>query len=367
MPFLRRKEGGMSQKIYSRRELMMKAPIPLEKQYLTFKVLSEGTITIVSTNSSSNRTIYYSTNGGQTWTAISSSTTVTSLGTFNEGDEILVKGNNRSYSNGASYYTHFGGTARVEMRGNFLSLIYGDSFRGKYNTYTTNYGCNSLFRSWTTLVSAKDLILCATTLTSRCYQWLFTGCSSLKEPPQILPATILASMCYYGMFSGCSSLLYAPVIKATVAASQSMYQMFSSCASLTQAPEILLTTVANDCCHSMFANCKKLVSVPVELPATILATGCYNYMFDGCSSITTAPVLPALTLAATCYDRMFRSCSKLRYVKAMFTTTPSTSYTSNWLYGVSESGTFVKNSAAEWDVRGVHGIPNNWTIETADE
>lgn len=357
----------MSARSYTRRQLMAKAPVPLEKQYLTFKVLSEGTITIVSTNSGANRTIQYSTNGGHTWASITSSTTTASLGTFSEGDEILVKGNNRSYSTGASNYTHFGGTARIEMRGNFLSLIYGDNFIGKYNTYTNNYGCNSLFKGWTTLVSAKDLILCATTLTNRCYQWLFNGCSSLKEPPQILPATTLAGICYYGMFSGCTSLPYAPVINATTAASQSMYQMFSSCNSLTHAPEILLTTVASSCCYSMFANCKNLVSPPPILPAMTLATSCYAYMFDGCSKLTSSPSLPALTLASACYDRMFRNCSQLRYIKAMFTTEPSTSYTIYWVSGVSGSGTFVKNSAATWDVRGVNGIPNNWTIETASE
>jgi hypothetical protein len=62
---------------------------------------------------------------------------------------------------------------------------------------------------------------------------------------------------------------------------------------------------------------------------------------------------------------MFTNCSKLNYIKAMFTTTPSTTYTQNWVSGVAASGTFVKNSAASWDVSGVHGIPSGWTVETA--
>jgi hypothetical protein len=53
----------------------------------------------------------------------------------------------------------------------------------------------------------------------------------------------------------------------------------------------------------------------------------------------------------------------------MFTTTPSglspNYYTEKWVSGVSATGTFVKNSAAEWDVSGANGIPNNWTVETA--
>jgi hypothetical protein len=41
--------------------------------------------------------------------------------------------------------------------------------------------------------------------------------------------------------------------------------------------------------------------------------------------------------------------------------------TGNWVKGVASSGVFVKNSKATWNVNGDHGIPNGWTIETADE
>ena len=61
---------------------------------------------------------------------------------------------------------------------------------------------------------------------------------------------------------------------------------------------------------------------------------------------------------------MFSGCTSLNYIKAMFTTTPGAGYTSNWVSGVAASGTFVKNSAAGWDVSGSDGIPNNWTVET---
>ena len=62
---------------------------------------------------------------------------------------------------------------------------------------------------------------------------------------------------------------------------------------------------------------------------------------------------------------MFESCRKLNYIKAMFTTTPSTTYTDNWVSGVSSIGTFVKNSVATWDVTGTYGIPSGWTVQTA--
>jgi hypothetical protein len=62
---------------------------------------------------------------------------------------------------------------------------------------------------------------------------------------------------------------------------------------------------------------------------------------------------------------MFDGCSNLNYIKAMFTTTPGTGYTSYWARNVSATGTFVKNSSAEWDVSGIHGIPEGWTVQTA--
>ena len=33
-----------------------------------------------------------------------------------------------------------------------------------------------------------------------------------------------------------------------------------------------------------------------------------------------------------------------------------------WVQGVSSTGTFVKNKDATWDVTGVNGIPEGWTV-----
>ena len=102
------------------------------------------------------------------------------------------------------------------------------------------------------------------------------------------------------------------------------------------------------------------------LPATTLATYCYNYMFRECTSLTTAPELPATTLVDNCYNYMFQGCTSLNYIKAMFTTEPSTSYMNNWVNGVASSGTFVKNSAATWTSScGVSTYPCDWTVDTA--
>jgi len=174
------------------------------------------------------------------------------------------------------------------------------------------------------------------------YQWMFSSCQDLTTAPE-LPATNLCKSCYDAMFFASYSLANAP---STLPA----------------------TSLAEYCYAEMFYSCSGLTNVPQALPATTLATGCYSDMFRECAALTTAPELPATTLVNGCYSYMFNGCSNLNYIKAMFTTTPSTSWrggTYKWVDGVAASGTFVKNSAATWTTTGVNGVPNGWTVETA--
>ena len=140
--------------------------------------------------------------------------------------------------------------------------------------------------------------------------------------------------------------------------------LFNSCKIVDASNLILPDTAPEQCYSTMFYRCTSLITAP-ELPATTLNSGCYDSMFQGCTSLITAPTLPATTLETGCYKNMFNGCSSLNYIKAMFRTTPSTKYTNNWVKGVASTGTFVKNSAATWNVSGVNGIPKGWTVETA--
>ena len=236
---------------------------------------------------------------------------------------------------------------------------------------------------------------------------MFYDCSSLTTSPE-LPATTLTNYCYSAMFANtnilpdCSNIdftsqsiinsrglngLFAytkvtdndlrnilPInpttnnyyLPATTLASYCYERMFIGCTSLTTAPELPATTLADNCYNDMFSNCTSLTEAP-ELPATTLVDSCYYGMFGGCTSLTEAPELPATTLTNNCYTLMFRDCKKLNYIKAMFTTKPSIPYTTNWVRGVASTGTFVKNSAATWNVSGYNGVPNGWTVQTASE
>ena len=247
---------------------------------------------------------------------------------------------------------------------------YGGMFQGCTSLTTApdlpattlrNYCYQSMFNGCTSLVNAPQLP--ATTLANWCYSNMFQGCTSLTTAPQ-LPATTLAEYCYGGMFFSCTSLVNTPELPATTLVNQCYNGMFGGCTSLVNAPQLPATALASYCYSNMFGGCTSLVNSP-QLPATTLISGCYANMFNGCSSLVTAPELSAATLVENCYYYMFYGCANLNYVKAMFTTTPGATYTNKWLQNVASSGTFVKNSAATWNVSGVNGIPTGWTVQTA--
>ena len=225
-----------------------------------------------------------------------------------------------------------------------------------------------MFNGCTSLINTP--VLSANTLAAECYRSMFEGCTSLVTAPS-LPATTLAGGCYIRMFWSCTSLVTAPSLPATTLADNCYSNMFNGCTSLTTAPALPANKMEYGCYQQMFEGCTSLVNVPNILPATTLDTYCYYRMFYGCTSLVTAPSLPATTLTYRCYKEMFYGCISLNYIKALFKTTPSGSspyyYTQNWVYNVADYGTFVKNSAATWDVSGNNGIPYGWTIQTASE
>ena len=288
---------------------------------------------------------------------------------------------NRKFSKDDENYYHFEISGPISARGNIMSLLNRD-----FSTPLTFYGFFALFEGCTSLLSAPELPattmekgcysqmfagctalksapeLPAEVLATNCYGWMFKGCSALASAPE-LPATKMEAYCYNGMFANCTKLTSAPDLHAKRLESNCYNCMFEGCTSLTSAPELPATYLVRECYHSMFNGCTSLTSAPI-LPATTLDWGCYSEMFQGCTSLTSAPELPAKELIRNCYQLMFKDCSKLRYVKALFTTSPSEETTKDWLSGVAASGTFVKSKNATWNVTGVHGIPKGWKIET---
>lgn len=124
------------------------------------------------------------------------------------------------------------------------------------------------------------------------------------------------------------------------------------------------TTLVDRAYRAMFFECTSLAKAP-KLPSTSMSQYCYLAMFYHCMSLTAAPDLPATSLAQYCYQIMFRECTSLQYIKAMFTTTPSTNYMNQWVQNVPSGGTFYKNANATWsNTFGVSAIPSGWTVVT---
>ena len=280
-------------------------------EYLTFNILSAGTINWTANSTDFTKTIDYKLNSGE-WVSITSNTGASAPTiTVNSGDKVQFRGNNAQYAtNTYSNYNLFSSTASFEIEGNIMSLIYGDDFKNKL-TISSVYAFFGLFRNCTKLVSAKNLVLPATTLANWCYQSMFEGCTSLTTAPK-LPATKLAPTCYSSMFQGCRSLATAP-----------------------------------------------------ELPATTLAPNCYSSMFKWCKSLTKAPELPATKLADGCYDSMFQGCTSLNHIKCLATNISASDCTNTWVDGVASTGTFVKASSMTSWPTGTSGIPTGWTVQDA--
>ena len=319
--------------------------------YLNFTALEASTISMTSTLTTQ-PTLSYS-KDLQTWVTFDANTTVS----LNTGDLVYFKGSNTSLGTASSRYTKFVMTGTIEAHGNIMSLLYGDNADGQL-TIPANYCFYRLFYQCPSLVTAPKLP--ATTLKQRCYMSLFDE-TSITIPP-VLPATTMQTYCYCYMFRR-TPLSTCPELPATTLADRCYANMFSYCENIKTPPILPATTLVQYCYTGMF-NYSGLTSAP-ELPATTLQTGCYSAMFGHCTSLTTAPVLPATTLVSQCYTQMFDGCTNLNYIKAMFTTTPKTTYSNNWVREVAASGTFVKNSAAAWTDVGVYAVPSGWTVQTA--
>lgn len=156
--------------------------------------------------------LQYSTTGTSGWTN-------GFVGSYDEGEEFYthfqftVPANSKIYvrSNGLFYDKyesgeyldeHFFIDGEVNIGGNPLSLIFGQSYTSNQSNMP-DFAFSNVF-SETPIVDASELYLPDYT-TSNCYQWMFDYCKSLVTAP-LLPATTLSYCCYGGMLEGCKAL-----------------------------------------------------------------------------------------------------------------------------------------------------------------
>ena len=211
--------------------------------YLTFDILTSGTILWDAEGSNATKTIEYSINDGA-WTSVTSTTSGAAIN-VTAGDSVRFRGSNTQYCNAnKSNYSRFGaGTATFNISGNIMSMTNGDNFAG-VTTLPAAWTFTQFFKE-SKPVSAENLILPATTMLESCYRALFSKCTTLVTPPA-LPATTLASYCYYYMFENCA-ITTAPDLLAATIPSYGYAYMFTGCSSLNYIKCMATTKSASSC------------------------------------------------------------------------------------------------------------------------
>ena len=304
-------------------EVWINAEIEHSSDYFSFVARESATFSFTNP-------IQYSLDSGETWVSLAANTATPTVA---NGDTIMWK--NTVTGTTPAGIGRFSATGDFDVKGNAMSLIYGDNFDGENSIGEYPHVLQKLFSGNTHVINAEDMELPAMTLSPSCYDNMFFQCYNLETAPE-LPAENLEEYCYRSMFEECTSL--------------------------TAMPSIGMTSVSEGSCQYMFYSATSLTTVAEILKPTYLDVACYDSMFEYCTSITQAPELPALTLVSQCYNHMFHGCTHLNFIKAAFVTEPSTDYTNEWVDGVAATGNFFKGIDAKWNVVGVNGVPEGWTV-----
>ena len=304
-------------------------------------------------------TIQYSTDGS-TWKTYTDETIKLTRGKY-----VQFKGVITQYALNPHFSTFILKNGLFNLYGNLTSLDnYISTFDGGYKYIhmfenTNVYDCSML----NTGIKSQT--------GSSVFSYMFNACQYLIKAPQ-LPSTTLGKNCYQYMFSGCTSLTTLPsnLLPATTLAVNCYNYMFKGCKGLTTLPSNLLpaTTLAEYCYSNMFYGCKGLTTIP-NLPATTLASSCYYHMFNNCTGLVETPdgwYLPAQTTASSSCYAMFYGCSKLQKMAVSYSGTINSSHWSSFLNNVSKTGTFYysKNQTKE-KIKSI--VPSGWTLVQSTE
>ena len=226
--------------------------------YLTIEALENGLTASLSVNACE-----YCVDGDGNWKTLSAGTATESI---NSGHTLSFRGNlTPASSKGIGTFTI---NKRCNLKGNCMSMLFGDDAANNYSLNGKSYAFYKLFYNCSNIITVSSNFLPATTLALYCYQDMFTGCTNLTTAPELLPATTLANACYYNMFKNCTNL--------------------------TTTPELPATTLTSLCYYSMFYGCTKLNYIKM-LATDISASGCLYYWVNGVASSGTFVKSPNMT------------------------------------------------------------------------
>lgn len=172
--------------------------------YLTIEALENGLTVSLSRNACE-----YCVDGDGVWNALAANATTPSI---NQGQIISFRGNLTPNSNGIGTFTI---SKKCNLKGNCMSMLFGDNAENNFSLSGKNYAFHQLFRNCTNIIEVSPNFLPATTLAENCYEYMFSSCKSLIKAPE-LPATKLSYYCYYYMFYNCSKLNYIKAMFTTI-------------------------------------------------------------------------------------------------------------------------------------------------------
>ena len=291
-----------------------------EEYFTTESLANNNTITLTIGSGVTTQCITYIaySTDKTNWTSVTpTSGTDTISVTLNNGQKAYWKGDAlslaRSYG-GNQNQSIFSATGNYKVYGNIASLLYADSFTGKYSMPVGSSNWNyrnfqKLFYLNTNLTSAKGLIF---------------------------PFNRYENNCCANTFEGCTAM--------------------------TDTPQMRVVNTGQYALQNMFLNCSSIVDASnIEIQGTITSYG-ISIMFKGCTSLVKGPIIKNVTLSGSSPATSFYlNCSNVNYIVNL-DPNPNASYYSNWTNGVAATGTFVKHPDAVWE-EGVNGIPSGWTVK----
>ena len=204
--------------------------------YLTIKALENGLTASLSTNACE-----YCIDGDGNWKILSADTATESI---NMGHTLNFRGElTPNSSNGIGTFTI---SKKCNIKGNCMSMLFGDNASNNYSLSGKGYAFYKLFNNCTNILNVSSNFLPATTLEYDCYKSMFYNCTNLTTVPE-LPATVLSDTCYYSMFYGCRNLTIAPDLPATTLTYCCYGYMFFACSKLNYIKMLATDISVNSC------------------------------------------------------------------------------------------------------------------------
>ena len=243
--------SGSTKAYYGTTEVFPGGGTEYSKEYLTFEILTGGTISWMAgsatiATATTRCTLSYSKNYGP-WTEIVATTGGTAI-SVNAGDSVRFQGNTKGTSaknDTGNYCTFSGGTAYFNVSGNIMSLAKASNFENatldQYDTETGNF--KSLF-AWSNAVNAENLYLPNATMNFQ-YRNLFRYSAALVSAPNMENIDTLASYAFMNAFQDCVSLTGATMPSAANLTTRCYEYMFSGCTNFAYAKCLAYNNITN--------------------------------------------------------------------------------------------------------------------------